>query len=115
MRSLLAAVALACLISAAVAAPGVETGIASIYGNGDGYAWRTDGALLSQRRAQTECERMDPGALTAAHRTLPIGSIVEVTNRRNGRVGSRSDQRPRAVRRRPDYRLDAGGRARRSA
>ncbi len=30
-------------------------------------------------------ERFDPGALTAAHRTLPIGSKVRVTNLRNGR------------------------------
>lgn len=30
-------------------------------------------------------ERFDPGALTMAHRTLPIGAIVEVTNDANGR------------------------------
>jgi rare lipoprotein A len=29
--------------------------------------------------------RLDPGALTAAHRSLPFGSRVRVTNRRNGR------------------------------
>jgi len=30
-------------------------------------------------------ERFDPAALTAAHRTLPFGSQVRVTNTRNGR------------------------------
>lgn len=30
-------------------------------------------------------ERFDPGRLTAAHRTLPFGSKVKVTNPRNGR------------------------------
>lgn len=30
-------------------------------------------------------ERFDPQALTAAHRTLPFGSLVRVTNPRNGR------------------------------
>jgi rare lipoprotein A len=28
---------------------------------------------------------MNPGALTAAHRTLPFGSQVRVTNQKNGR------------------------------
>ncbi|WP_170004571.1 septal ring lytic transglycosylase RlpA family protein [Pseudopontixanthobacter vadosimaris] len=30
-------------------------------------------------------ERFDPGQLTAAHRTLPFGSLVQVTNPANGR------------------------------
>ena len=30
-------------------------------------------------------ERASPGALTAAHRTLPFGSHVRVTNKRNGK------------------------------
>ena len=30
-------------------------------------------------------ERMDPSAMTAAHRSLPFGSKVRVTNQRNGR------------------------------
>ena len=30
-------------------------------------------------------ERMNPSAMTAAHRTLPFGSKVLVTNQRNGR------------------------------
>lgn len=30
-------------------------------------------------------ERMNPAAMTAAHRSLPFGSHVRVTNKRNGR------------------------------
>jgi len=30
-------------------------------------------------------ERMNPSALTAAHRSLPFGTKVKVTNQRNGR------------------------------
>ena len=56
--------------------------------------------LASAAEAQTYCggaswyalrsrtasgERMDPAALTAAHRTLPLGSTVTVTNLSNGR------------------------------
>ena len=38
-------------------------------------------------RSRTACgERMNPSALTAAHRTLPCGTMIEVTNRRTGRV-----------------------------
>jgi rare lipoprotein A len=31
-------------------------------------------------------ETFDPNLLTAAHRTLPFGSTVKVTNKKNGRV-----------------------------
>ena len=50
-----------------------EVGLASWYGYGDGC------------RATADGEAMDPGALTAAHKTLPLPSIVEVTNLENGR------------------------------
>ena len=30
-------------------------------------------------------ERMNPGAMTAAHKSLPFGSRVRVTNKKNGR------------------------------
>ncbi len=53
------------------AAPAVESGIASI------YCFR-NGRTASGERAR-------PFILTAAHRTLPFGTLVEVTNRRNGR------------------------------
>ncbi len=52
-----------------------ESGIASVYGADDG--------LAGKRTASGE--RMNPGALTAAHKTLPFGSQVRVTNRSNGR------------------------------
>lgn len=48
---------------------------ASLYGTRDGYAWK--------RTASGEV--MNPNAFTAAHRTLPFGSHVTVTNRRTGR------------------------------
>lgn len=52
-----------------------ESGIASVYGNGDGYAGRKTASG----------ERMNPAALTAAHRTLPFGTHVRVHNRKNGK------------------------------
>lgn len=47
-----------------------ETGIASVY------------AYSGSKTASGE--RANPGALTGAHRTLPFGTQVRVTNRRNG-------------------------------
>jgi peptidoglycan lytic transglycosylase len=70
MRTGLAAILLF-LCSSAYA----ESGIASIYGNGDGHAWSPT----------ANGERMNPGALTAAHKSLPFGSMVRVTNTGNGR------------------------------
>lgn len=52
-----------------------ESGIASIYGNGDGYSGRKTASG----------ERMDPRAMTAAHKTLPFGTRVTVVNQRNGK------------------------------
>ena len=52
-----------------------ESGMASVYGNGDGYAGRKTASG----------ERMNPSALTAAHRSLPFGTRVRVTNKKNGR------------------------------
>jgi rare lipoprotein A len=48
-----------------------ESGIASVY------------AYSGTKTASGE--RANPGALTAAHRTLAFGTHVRVTNRRNGR------------------------------
>ena len=31
-------------------------------------------------------ERMNPAAMTAAHRSLPFGTRIKVTNKRNGRT-----------------------------
>jgi len=66
------------IFSAALFSPSAghaQSGIASMYGKGDGYAWR--------RTASGE--RMNPSAMTAAHRTLPFGTRVTVTNKRNGK------------------------------
>ena len=43
-------------------------------------------------------ERFDKHAMTAAHRTLPLGTRVRVTNQRNGKSVDRADQRSRSVR-----------------
>jgi rare lipoprotein A len=51
----------------------IAGGIASYYGNG----------FAGSRTASGET--FDPGQLTAAHRTLPFGSHVRVTNPANGR------------------------------
>lgn len=49
-----------------------ESGIASVYSyNGSKTA---------------SGQRANPGGLTAAHRTLPFGTMVRVTNKRNGKT-----------------------------
>lgn len=50
----------------------IDGGMASYYGH----------ELAGNRTASGE--RFDPGQLTAAHRTLPFGSMVRVTNTSNG-------------------------------
>jgi rare lipoprotein A len=51
-----------------------ESGIASYYGN------------EFQSRKTANGERFDQRKLTAAHRTMPFGTRVKVTNTRNGRT-----------------------------
>jgi rare lipoprotein A len=55
------------------AAAAEQTGLASWYG------------LWHRGRVTASGEIFDPGALTAAHRTLPFGTQVRVTNLDNGR------------------------------
>lgn len=62
------------LASAAIALPAVPA--AAQCGSASWYA-------MTSRTASGE--RMNPSAMTAAHRTLPFGSKVRVTNQRNGR------------------------------
>jgi peptidoglycan lytic transglycosylase len=57
--------------TSATAAAAKQTGIASVYAN----------ALKGRRMANGE--RYDPGKLTAAHRTLPLGTRIRVTNPEN--------------------------------
>jgi rare lipoprotein A len=63
--------ALAVSACAAVPAASGQTGTASIYGYGGGPTASGETAI--------------PGRLTAAHRSLPFGTRVRVTNRKNGR------------------------------
>ena len=55
-----------------------QSGIASIYSTESGNK-TASGA------------RLNPGALTAAHRSLPFGTKVRVTNHHNGRSGCSDD------------------------
>jgi peptidoglycan lytic transglycosylase len=68
-RSCVAACLLCYLLTEAARA---ESGVASVYAY--------DGGKTASG------ERANPRALTAAHRTLPFGSTVKVTNKNNGRV-----------------------------
>ena len=67
-RSLLA-VCLACFVPAGPAY--AESGIASVYAYRGGKT--------------ANGERAEPSRLTAAHKTLPFGTRVRVTNRKNGK------------------------------
>jgi rare lipoprotein A len=70
-----AAATIAALVSTAAFAAFSEAGLASIYGPNDpGGRFGPTG------------ERINHTAFTAAHKTLPLGTLVEVTNKRNGRA-----------------------------
>jgi rare lipoprotein A len=56
-------------LAAGVSTAHAESGIASVYSGGD----------------TASGERQDSNALTAAHRTLPFGTMVQVTNKNNAR------------------------------
>lgn len=63
----------ACLLCCCSIAPcHAESGVASVYGYATGPT--------------ASGERANPKGLTAAHRTLPFGTLVKVTNKRNGHV-----------------------------
>ena len=63
----------ACLLCGPlIGAAQAESGIASVYTYEGGDT--------------ASGERANPSGLTAAHRTLPFGTLVKVTNKRNGRV-----------------------------
>jgi rare lipoprotein A len=74
--ALIAPVLISSVFLASVPSPGAasEVGTASYYGR-DHAGRRTASGT-----------RFDPGAMTAAHRKLPFGSRVRVTNLRNGRT-----------------------------
>lgn len=67
LRAAVCGAAMICGFSSAMA----QSGIASVY------------AYSGEKTASGE--KAHPGGLTAAHRTLPFGTKVKVTNKRNGR------------------------------
>ncbi len=69
MKSFTYAVALAALIVVAPMTASAQGGIASVYSGG----------------CTANGERASTSGLTAAHRTLPFGTMVRVTNRNSGR------------------------------
>jgi rare lipoprotein A len=71
MRTILSAIIVAAALGAGVMqADAGQRGMASFYG---------------YRSKTANGEMMNPNAMTAAHRTLPFGTRVRVTNTRNGR------------------------------
>jgi rare lipoprotein A len=66
----LAALGSIAIVMAASSAALAESGVASVYAYSGGKT--------------ASGERANPGSLTAAHRTLPFGTQVRVTNKRNG-------------------------------
>jgi len=79
MRKTLTALVSTLGIISSLAAPShavTRCGSSSFYGShGDNYAWRTTASG----------EAMNPGAMTTAHRTLPFGTKLLVTNQSNGK------------------------------
>jgi peptidoglycan lytic transglycosylase len=61
----------------------VAVSFAAIGGSASAETGRASWYALTSKTASGE--RCDPGALTAAHRTLPFGTKVKVENLRNGR------------------------------
>lgn len=68
----------AALTAPLAADPSPAFGIASV------YAYQADKAGGGYKTASGE--KPEPAEFTAAHRTLPFGTMVRLTNRRNGRV-----------------------------
>lgn len=64
---------LSATVSLGAAQAGSLSGLASWYGSESGHGLTASGA------------RFSPNGYTAAHRTLPFGTRVRVTNQRNGR------------------------------
>jgi rare lipoprotein A len=61
-------------VANAAAPPSMEEGLASVYGE------------QFNGKSTASGERYDGGKLTAAHRTLPLGTEVKVTNLNNGKT-----------------------------
>jgi rare lipoprotein A len=59
--------------------------LAASYARADGQSGSASVYSTESGRRTASGARLDPGAMTAAHRSFPFGSKVRVTNRRNGR------------------------------
>jgi len=69
------------LVLVAAAAGALSTAAMPAFAQCGGASW------YSMPRSKTaNGERMNPSAMTAAHRTLPFGTKVKVTNQRNGKA-----------------------------
>ena len=68
-----AIVTIAASVSMLTSAYAGQSGLASVYS-------------IESGKKTANGQRLSPAALTAAHRTLPFGTKVQVTNRRNGRT-----------------------------
>ncbi len=78
-------------------APAIQRGLATFYGK------------EQQGGPTASGERFDRHQLTAAHRTLPLGTRVRVTNTQERTLGGGADQRSRTLRRpRPHHRSVRG-------
>jgi rare lipoprotein A len=72
LRFLLFAIAIVCFETCFMAGALAESGVASVYSTESGNKTASG-------------QPLNPGALTAAHRSLPFGTKVRVSNRKNGR------------------------------
>ena len=73
-----------------------RTGVASVYSTESGSKTASG-------------QKLNPAALTAAHRSLPLGSKVTVTNKSNGRSVVVTINDRRSIRARPRHRRIACG------
>jgi len=70
-------------LSAAALALSIVAVASPALAKGDGKCGHASWYALTSKTASGE--RMNPAKLTAAHRSLPFGTKVEVTNKRNGK------------------------------
>ena len=60
--------------------------LAGVFGTGMAQAQCGSASWYALTSKTASGERMNPAAMTAAHRSLPFGSKVRVTNQRNGKA-----------------------------
>ena len=69
----------------AVAPVAVATGLMLAFSAGTASAQCGSASWYALYSKTASGERMNPAAMTAAHRTLPFGTKLKVTNQRNGK------------------------------